>query len=312
MQTWLVGAGPMAQEYCKVLNALSVRTEVINRSETSAVSFFQATGHNAYGKGMAAALEQFGAPDRAIVAVSVEALAQIATQLIKAGTRRILLEKPGALDRIEIQGLNEIANDYGATVLLGYNRRFHAATLRAKQLIELDGGSTSCSFEFTEWAHTITPLTLAKSVKQHWVMANSSHVMDLAFYLCGRPKEWSHYCDGQMDWHPSASRFCGAGVTERGVLFNYAADWEAPGRWGVEVMTRKNRFIFKPLEKLQVMPLASVKTEWVDIDYMLDERFKPGLYRQTEAFLNKDDVDFCTLAEQTANFDTYYRMAGYQ
>ncbi len=312
MQTWLVGVGPMAQEYCKVLNALNVRTEVISRSEASAASFLKATGHSAYGKGVTAALEKFGAPDRVIAAVSVEALAQVSTQLIKAGTRRILLEKPGALDRTEIQRLNEVANDYGATVLLGYNRRFHAATLRAKQLIELDGGPTSCSFEFTEWAHTITPLSLDKRVKQHWVMANSSHVMDLAFYLCGRPGEWNNYCGGQLDWHRSASRFCGAGITERGILFNYLADWEAPGRWGVEVMTRKNRFIFRPLEKLQVMALASVKTEWVDIDYTLDERFKPGLYCQTEAFLNKVDADFCTLAEQTSNFDTYYRMAGYQ
>jgi predicted dehydrogenase len=302
----------MAQEYCKVLLALSVCAKVISRHETSAVNFLRATGHAAHGIGVAAAIKKFGAPDQAIVAVGVEALAPVATQLIKAGVRRILLEKPGALDRTEIQSLNKVAQDCGTTVLLGYNRRFHAATLRAQELIELDGGPTSCSFEFTEWAHTINPLDIDKRVKQHWVMANSSHVIDLAFYLCGSPSSWSHYSAGQMDWHKRASRFCGSGVTERGILFSYLADWEAPGRWSVEVMTRRRRFIFKPLEKLQVMHLASVNTEWEDVDYALDERFKPGLYRQTDAFLKGNDSCFCTLAQQMANFDMYYRMAGYQ
>lgn len=312
MQTWLVGAGPMAQDYFKVLLELGVQPKVITRSEGSAARFTEATGHVAHANGLVAAISKWGAPERAIVAVNVETLSAVATQLIDAGTRRILLEKPGALDRVEIVGLHELACSRGAEVLIGYNRRFHAATLMARQMLLEDGGPTSCSFEFTEWAHTISPLLLDPRVKQHWVMGNSSHVIDLAFHLCGLPDEWSSYRGGSMSWHGSAARFGGAGITRRGVFFTYFADWEAPGRWGVEILTRKRRLIFRPLEKLQVMPLASVKVESVDMDYSLDEDFKPGLYRQTDAFLKGQDGEFCTLAEQSENFDLYYQIAGYR
>ena len=30
----------------------------------------------------------------------------------------------------------------------------------------------------------------------------------------------------RVAWHPAASRFCGAGITDRGALFSYLADWE--------------------------------------------------------------------------------------
>lgn len=48
------------------------------------------------------------------------------------------------------------------------------------------------------------------------------------------------------------------------------ADWEAPGRWGVEVLTRNNRLILRPMEHLQVTPLGSVKVEAVSLEDKLD------------------------------------------
>lgn len=310
-KNWLVGAGLMAQDYYRVLVELGIQPRVITRSTESAERFFVATGHVADDNGVDAALLKWGAPERAIVAVNVECLAEVAMQLIDAGTSRILLEKPGALDRYEISKLDKMARSRGAQVFIGYNRRFYESTRMARRMLVEDGGPTSCTFEFTEWAHTIEPLSIDPRVKQHWVMGNSSHVIDLAFYLCGWPNDWSNFHHGSMPWHKSAARFCGSGITKQGVLFTYFADWEAPGRWGVEVMTRKRRFIFRPLERLQVMSLGSVYSEFVDIDDALDKDFKPGLYRQTASFLHGDDAETCTLAQQVKNFDIYRRIAGY-
>ena len=100
-------------------------------------------------------------------------------------------------------------------------------------------------------------------------------------------------------------------MTDQNVLFSYFADWEAPGRWGVEVLTRKHRLILRPMEKLQVISFGSVKEETVPIEDKLDTDFKPGLFRQTEAFLNKDAMYFCTLEEQVENTKMYSKMAGY-
>lgn len=311
MRAWLIGVGPMGREYYKVIKALGEPVLVIGRGDQSAAEFKAVTSQPVSHGSLDLTLENEGAPERAIVAVSIDNLSQVASTLMRAGTKRILLEKPGALDRVQLAALAALAAAHEATVLIGYNRRFHAATLAAEAMIAEDGGAISCLFEFTEWAHTITPLRLAAETKQNWMYSNSSHVSDLAFYLCGLPAELTAYHGGGLDWHTSAARFVGAGITERGVFFSYHADWDAPGRWGVEVMTRKRRFIFRPMEKLQITPIASTAVEMVDLDYSLDQDYKPGLFLQTQAFLAGDDRRFCSLAQQEKNLAVYGRMAGY-
>jgi predicted dehydrogenase len=301
----------MGQSYYTVTQALAEPVKVFGRGDHSATEFEAATGQPVIRGDLDLILEKQVAPERAIVAVSIDSLAQVASTLIRAGTKRLLLEKPGALNRFQLAALNGMAAAHGATVVIGYNRRFHAATLAAEKMIAEDGGATSCVFEFTEWANTITPLALPIETKQNWMYANSSHVSDLAFYLSGLPAQMATYHGGGLNWHSRAARFVGAGVTDRGVFFSYHADWEAPGRWGVEVMTRKRRFIFRPMEKLQVMPLASTVVEMAELDYSLDQSYKPGLFLQTQAFLAGEDHRFCTLAQQEKNFEFYGTMAGY-
>ena len=66
------------------------------------------------------------------------------------------------------------------------------------------------------------------------------------------------------------------------------------------------------MEQLHITPIATVKVELAEIDYSLDEKYKPGLFLQIKAFLQQDDQYFCTIAEQTNIFETYCKMAGYQ
>jgi predicted dehydrogenase len=311
MSLWLIGAGPHAGAYAKVLNQLNVEYEVIGRSAVSAKNFACETGKTVLPFGLAHALQQLGPPTEAIVAVSFDQLACVAIDLIRAGTRRILLEKPGGLSKQEICQIRDAAMLYKTEIWVGYNRRFYASTLSALQKIEEDGGAVSCVFEFTEWAHKIAPWAVAPSVKEALMIANSSHVVDLAFYICGQPKEWRGWRSGELPWHSSAARFCGAGVTEQGVLFSYHADWEAPGRWGVEILTRKRRYIFRPMEQLHVTEIGSISVDRVMLDDSFDQNFKPGLYRQTQAFIEGNCGGLCTLDEQVQMISIYSDMAGY-
>lgn len=312
MSLWLIGAGSMAQDYAKVLlHGLERDFEVIGRSAVSADKFEMVTGIKVRQGGLSAALAESSTPEQAIIAVGVERLAEVTIELIEAGTRRILVEKPGGLNTQEVKSVQQAALKYNAEVLIAYNRRFYSSTEVAKKLIAEDGGATSCTFEFTEWSHIIEPLTKGIGVKEAWFLANSTHVVDLAFHLCGFPKELKAFHGGSLNWHPSAARFCGSGITEQGVFFSYHADWESAGRWGVEVLTRKRRFILRPMELLQVTPLATVRVDNVEIDDHLDKEFKPGLYKQTIAFLNNDDDLFCTIEQQLEHCEIYNEMAGY-
>jgi predicted dehydrogenase len=310
---WLVGTGLMAIEYGKVLKALDCDFTVIGRGEENCNKFSEAIGVPALPNGVEAFLQTNpGIPKAAIVAVSIENLASTTIALMNYGVKYILLEKPGVGYVSEIDQLVNVAETTGSEVLLAYNRRFYASTTAAKQLIEEDGGPTSLHFEFTEWSHVIS--TLKKHVAEHhnWFLGNSSHVIDMAFYLCGKPAELCSFVGGGLEWHPSSSVFAGAGRTEKGVLFSYNANWEAPGRWVVEVLTKKRRFIFKPIEKLQVQELGSVAVNPVEIDDSLDTQYKPGLYLQMKSFLEEQTGRFCAIEEQKENIYNFYcKMSNY-
>ena len=311
MSLWLIGAGAMAQDYARVLQGLHLPFEVIGRGVDSADKFEKATGKQVRTGGLNGALRAGRVPQKAIVAVGVEQLASTTAALIRAGVKCILVEKPAGLDLAQIESLNRIAEENGANVLIAYNRRFYGSVQQARQCIAEDGGVLSAQFEFTEWSHVIAPLVKGAGVKEHWVLGNSTHVMDIAFHLIGRPQDWKCWHAGSIGWHPTAARFAGAGVTEKGVMFSYVSDWQAPGRWGLEIMTRKRRLILRPMEQLQIMPLGTVKIELIEPLDKLDQEYKPGIYRQTQAFLNGSDKLFCSLKEQVENVRVYSEIAGY-
>jgi predicted dehydrogenase len=311
LKIWLVGAGIMAKDYAFVLKALNKPFEVIGRGESSASLFEQDTGHMVKRGGIESSLKNNSSPHTAIVSVGVEQLLNVTRSLIQSGTKCILLEKPGALNYREINSLNLLAKEKKANVLIGYNRRFFQSVKYMKQLILEDGGVLSINYEFTEWSDKIKYTKADTKVKKYWLIANSSHVIDLAFHLCGRPKDWKCWSADSLDWHPSSARFCGSGITDQGIMFSYFSNWKAPGRWSLELMTSKRRFILRPMEELQIIETGNVLIKTVHLENQFDKDFKPGLYLQTKSFLNKDYSLLCSLSEQVKNIKIYSKMAGY-
>ncbi len=303
---WLIGASQMAVDYCKVLIALGKSFEVIGRGEKSAHEFLEATGVTPVIGGLEKhLLSNPIRPSFAIVAVGVEQLKNAAELLIRYEVKNILLEKPGGINIGEISSLNNLALEFGANVYIGYNRRFYSSVIKANEIICRDGGVTSFNFEFTEWSHIINNLEKAPGVKEWWFLSNSSHVIDMAFYMGGVPVSFSSYTAGEVGWH-KPTIFAGAGIANTGALFSYSANWQAPGRWGIEILTAKHRLIFRPLEKLQIQNIGSVAIDYVTIDDSLDVEYKPGLYLQTKAFIEGNVQELCKLSEQYESIISYY------
>lgn len=312
MRVWLIGSGTMSQSYAAVLKALATDFVTIGRGDGSAQAFEQACGAPVVRGGLQGFLASIPAmADAAIVSVGVEELAQTTEQLLAHGVTRILVEKPGALDLKSLVGLRDLAVRQGAQVLIGYNRRYFASVRKAQELAAADGGLQSCFFEFTEWGHEIETLTKGPGVKEHWLLSNSSHVIDLAFHLIGAPTQLNALTRGSLPWHTSASVFVGSGLSERSVPFAYHANWDAPGRWGVELLTRNLRMFLRPMEALQVMRRGSVAIEPMALDDGIDKAFKPGLYHQVSDFLAGRAGALCTIDEQVAAWPAYCRMGAY-
>ena len=306
---WLIGAGPMARAYAAVLDDLEVGYMVVGRGKRSAAAFTSATGRAVRVGGVESALREVGPPSLAIVAVSVDQLSDTAGALLDTGVSRILLEKPGGLGSAELTEIRERAGS--AEVSIAYNRRHYASTGEARRLIARDGGVTSFAFELTEWPNATEPVQVSPVVRRRWFLAQTSHVVDLAFHLGGRPVDWSCHSSGALDWHAGAARFSGSGLTDSGATFGYHGDWEAPGRWSVEILTRSHRFVFHPLEELRVVALGTHEQAVVELDDRLDRSFKPGVYCETRAFLDGGDPLACSLDEQIENMAVYETMAGY-
>jgi predicted dehydrogenase len=221
----------------------------------------------------------------AIVAVPIPQLASTAEALIAAGLRRILLEKPAGLNLVEIERVADAARLAAADVFVAYNRRFYSSVATARAIIAEDGGVSSFHVDFTEMAERFMSSDKHPSVLTNWFLANSSHVLDLAFHLGGRPIELTGMTGGNLAWHPAGAIFAGYGRTAPGALFTWHADWTSAGRWGLDLRTRKRRLLLQPLESLQVQEKGSfVLTEIRSAD-SFDSDFKPGVYRQMQAFL---------------------------
>jgi predicted dehydrogenase len=280
----------MAQAYARVLSAKAINYNVIGRGEKSANTFSDAIRINPFIGGLKQFIKHH--PDQlaasAIVALPVADLAEACSSLVKAGTKRVLVEKPGGLNLSEITQLADLTKKHGAKIYVALNRRFFSSVIEAKKRIVDDGGVTSFTFEFTEWARAIEKTEHPPIVKENWFLANSLHVVDLAFYLGGRPSSLYAESGGSLDWHSRASRFCGAGTSETGATFSYHADWNAPGSWGLEILTHHHRYILRPLEKLQVQNLNSIDIKIQPINDQLDTDFKPGLFQMVETFLSND------------------------
>lgn len=304
----LAGVGYMGKEYAKVLNAMGVPFIAVGKNDENAQVFERETGIAAVRGGLPAYLAADPPlPPAAIIATNERALASSVISLLEHGVRNLLVEKPGGLTPHDIQMAAEKARSTNARVFIGYNRRFYASTQKARDLIAHDGGVQSFHFEFTEWVHKISDAQKQSDVGAQWFLANSTHVIDLAFFLGGVPATISAFTAGGLPWHPQASIYAGAGVSNTGALFSYQANWGAPGRWSVEMITAAHRYIFRPLEKLSVQQIGSVAIEDVAIDDTLDVQYKPGLWREVESFLG-DTHDLPTIAEQVEMLKIYKRI----
>lgn len=304
---WIIGAGGIAEEYAKVLKSLNKSFIVIGRGNKSAEAFVEHTCVDVITGGLDAFLTTIPrVAEYAIVATPLSELADNTKKLMEFGVKNILCEKPGFQSPDELQSVYDKSIKTGANVYYAYNRRFFTSVLKAQEIIAVDGGVKSFNFEFTEWGHLIEKSGNTEESLRNWFYANSTHVVDLAFYLGGNPIQLDCVTLGELSWHKPAA-FAGSGITDKGTIFNYAANWAAPGRWGVELLTSKHRLYLRPMEQLQIQQLGSVAINPVELDDHLDKEFKPGFFLETRAFLNGDFERLCSIEEQYRHL-SYYKQ----
>ena len=315
MTCLLVGAGYMSSEYIKVLKNFPIKLKVIGRGENNISILKKQYELDAFSGGLENYLIQNSSyiPDFGIIAVSINDLYSNTILLIKHGVKNILIEKPLVLNWDELLALEQLAIFYKTSIYIAYNRRFYCSVENLKELIKQDGGVSSIHFEFTEWIDVINKVGFTKEVLNKFFIANSTHVVDTVFHLIGKPENINTYVSGSsVDWHKSGSIFMGFGESEKKIPFSYTSNWGSPGRWAIEVLTKKNRFYLKPMEQLFVQVHGSVLINEIEIDRKKDIDFKPGIYHMVHTFLyNSNKSDLCNISDLKSFFPFYEKIAGY-
>ncbi len=298
----LVGPGGIAKDYAKVLKAIGVSSIVIGRNKEKCAAFEKENGIKCIATPIEGYIKTINVADTYfIITVNTENLGDVIRKIINNGAKHILIEKPAGINKEDLALTIEALKNKSVTPYVAYNRRFYSSFQKAIELIKEQGGLLSFSFEFTEWAHEYESWNKTKEALEHWLLGNSSHVIDIAFHIGGTPKQMSSFTSGSLSWHPAAEQFSGAGVTTKGVVFSYQANWGSAGRWGVEFNTSMGKLILRPMEKLFFQKRGELTVNEIVIDNKLDLEFKPGLYNQIRAFLNGDAANMITIQEHYKN-----------
>ena len=301
----IVGAGPIAGEYFSIAKELGYTAEVVGRGEASSENFSKQFGYSPLTGGVQANAGVVQSADKVIVAVSEDMLGAVTGQVIELGAKKVLVEKPGAATIDELEKLAGLASSSGSEVLIAYNRRSYQSVQELKRRLASDGGAKSCFFEFTERSNIISEIEKNPGVKENWLWHNSSHVIDLAFDIIGKPVSIFSLKGGELPWHPAGSTFVGMGKSSSGALFSYHANWEGPGGWKLEFVTEKAKYFLCPMERLSAQYLGKREVEELPIDYSIDEKHKPGFYEQTKSFLEGKNAGLVPLAEQVDKLPIY-------
>jgi len=295
----LIGAGQNAECYAKVLAFLKLPAIVVTRGEDKANKFKKVhTSFEVVHGGIEKYAASYNIPANAIVSTNIDSLYEITVLLIQSGVKNILVEKPVALYADRIKDLVNLSIKEDCNIFVALNRRSYSSIRYVKENIIKDGGALSCHFNFTEAISKLKIDSYSESTLNFWGLSNSIHLIDSVFYLIGTPKELNtNIFQPTLNWHKSGTIFNGNGVSESGTIFSYDANWDAPGRWGIQIMTKKKKYILSPLESVQEQNLESFNVFEVKIKDDIDKSFKPGFFLQTKNFHGKNYSELCSIEE---------------
>ena len=282
----IIGSGSMANQYCFALSKMGISdVELIGRSQKSLELICKKFNFKPINQNYKDAIKLLSKKDLVIIATPIPDLIPAAKLAIKYDQKNILIEKPGSLYATQLLNLDKLKKSQ--KIFVGYNRLFYPNFQKLFDLVKKDGGINSCNFTFTEWVDKINFKKYHPSVYSRWGIANSLHVISMAFRLIGMPKNINCISSGNLSWHKSGSIFMGSGVSKKGIPFSYNADWSSSGRWGIEVTTKKNAYRLVPLEQLYRCPINS--TTWVPVKFNKKyPKVKEGISEQILAMLTKN------------------------
>ena len=219
--------------------------------------------------------------DALMILVSANQIYDVTQKLIPANIP-LFIEKPAGLVPDETKTLAKLADKHGTKNLVGYNRRYYSIFHKSIELINQNSGLLGVAVEGHERFWKIVGTDMPAKIRENWIYANSTHTIDLLRLFGGEVNKINTLKKSVKK--QNGDQFVASMQFESGALGTYTSHWFSPGGWTVTLFGDGVTVNFKPLET----------GIWIDCDFKeheivpddVDLEFKPGFYRQMEAFIN--------------------------
>jgi len=228
--------------------------------------------------------------DAICILLNTDVSLQIYKKVIAKQDIPILIEKPVTQSSIFLT--KNIDLDRKNT-LVGYNRRFYSSVAEIKNYLQITQNVQShWNIPEISWEENATA-----STREHFLMENSVHILDLFLYLLGSPSEssfFSHRRSNFLQYSSSVHKFPNGNVATLNLNFgtpdNTAVSFYAPGSHcllkPIELVSKYSKIITKPASV--DMPfkkyIPNQENVWEISEY--DLKYKPGFHYQYLEFMD--------------------------
>ena len=282
----VIGAGNITQEHLKVIAAMKgvKASGITSRTPSKAEALANSFQIDQVYDNVAALVRS--APDGIMVLVSANQIYDVTLALIPEGIP-LFIEKPPGLYPEQTKALVELADKHGTQTMVGFNRRYYSVFQKGLAVIRDHGALLGIAVEGHERFWKIDGRDIPDEILKNWIYANSTHTIDLVHFFGGKIttiNAHSKRLNGK-----NSDQFVAALELESGALGTYTSYWHSPGGWSVILYGEGVTVKFKPLEK-GVWTDTDLKEHEIVPDNV-DVEFKPGFFRQMEAFIKMVKTD---------------------
>lgn len=275
-----IGAGPTTQAHIQAFKDIAEveLCGIYNRTIEKAQVLAQEFGIH-YCADSIDALYQISKPDLVVVCVYEPAKREIMLKCIPHQIP-ILAEKPIGLDYNEAVEIHALAKQHQCPLWVALNRRCYASTREALGLLN-EHHQERRMIEVCDQQDLNLARKLGHSehVLQHWMYANSIHLMD---YFTTFARGTLEKITILSPWHPASPGFVAAHLLfNSGDMGLYKAYWNGPGPWSCTVATQSLFLELKPLEQLRYQ-MAGSRAWHTPEPSDVDKQFKPGFRLQAQ------------------------------
>ena len=276
----IIGAGSISEKHLEVLSSLdnisieAISSRTLSKAKKLAKKFNIKFVYKDY-------LDFFSKLnlDGILILVSPENIYKVTKILLKY-KKPLFIEKPIGLNISETEKLINSNKIYKTLTMVGLNRRFYSVFHKGIKKINEKGKLLGLHIEGHERFWKIGNIDRPKIILDNWIYANGTHTIDLLRFFGGDIKYINTFTTKLKE--RNGDQFVASLEFDSGSLGTYTSHWFSPGGWSVKLYGVGVTVEYKPLEK----------GIWINTDFQereitpdeVDLKYKPGFYRQMEAF----------------------------